>query len=132
MRQAVQSPVMEKSSFVDARTINKKRSQIHQHQNEEQQVGVESGNAVLIMYSTQKLPLRIWKWVMTWKDSLYDVNLEKRQKVDKKKEAGPSKSRISKTTGTEIDKKLLRPSNCDFEKPLDKPKLQSDIKTATL
>ena len=37
----------------EERTINKKRSQIHQNQDEKEQVGVESGNAVLTMLPKQ-------------------------------------------------------------------------------
>ena len=53
MRHVIQSPVREKSFSVGTRTINKKRSQIHHNQDEKEQVGVESGNAVLIMLPKQ-------------------------------------------------------------------------------
>ena len=53
VRHVIQSPVREKSFSVGTRTINKKRSQIHQNQDEKEQVGVESGNAVLIMLPKQ-------------------------------------------------------------------------------
>ena len=53
VRHVIQSPVRKKSFSVGTRTINKKRSQIHQNQDEKEQVGVESGNAVLIMLPKQ-------------------------------------------------------------------------------
>lgn len=53
MRHVIQSPVRKKSFSVGTRTINKKRSQIHQNQDEKEQVGVESGNAVLTMLPKQ-------------------------------------------------------------------------------